>query len=242
MSEFTGLRALVTGAGGGLGQVLARTLLEAGAQVALHYHSSRPGAEELQERYPKARAFAADFSSFSLGEWKERVGDWLGGLDLLIHNAAHIENVPLDQLHEGNFAQAYAVNSTTPLLLTQAFLGDLSRSSCPKVLGLSTVGVKYGGSSRRLPYLVSKQALEAGLLALAKHHAQNGILINVLRCGLTDTRAHGRLQRSDLERRIEKVPLGRMAQPEEIVDTALHLLHPRTRFITGTIVEVSGGE
>ncbi len=242
MKTFAGLRALVTGAGGGLGKALAEALLEQNVKVAVHYHQSRSGAEDLAARFPLARAFAWDFLEPPRPDWLEEVRDWLGGLDLLVHNAAHIQNIPLGQLDTTAFSQAHQVNSVAPVLLTQAFREELCRSASPRVLGISTVGVKYGGSSRRLPYMVSKQAMEAGLLALAKHYAEDGILINVLRCGLTDTRAHQRLQREALERRIEKVPLKRMAKPDEIVHTALHLLHPQTRFMTGSIVEVSGGE
>ena len=91
-------------------------------------------------------------------------------------------------------------------------------------------------------YMASKAALEAGTLALAKHAANSGVLVNIVRAGVTKTFAHQRIGRDDLSARESLIPLGRAADPSEIAEVVAFLVSPLNTYMTGAIVPVAGGE
>ncbi|MCB1306188.1 MAG: SDR family oxidoreductase, partial [Leptospiraceae bacterium] len=102
-------------------------------------------------------------------------------------------------------------------------------------------GVKFAGSSHSTIYSASKRALEGFAMSLSRQGAAKGILSNVIRVGVTDTRIH-RVPGKVMEARKEMIPLKRMASPDEIAGATMFLLGPDAAFITGAIIPVSGGE
>ena len=118
----------------------------------------------------------------------------------------------------------------------------MSKQKSGRIINVSSIGVKFGGSPNTVHYSASKAALEALTRSFSKIGAPDNVLVNAIRAGVTDTPIHSKLGRKDLSRRSGMIPLGRMADPEEISQAVLFLASDQSSYITGSIIPVSGGE
>jgi 3-oxoacyl-[acyl-carrier protein] reductase len=247
VSDLFSLRnkvALVTGAGKGIGHVISKVFLDAGAHVAIHYRSSNRGAESLVSAYgnERCRTFKADFEEPSAPEQLfNAVWNWRKRIDILVNCAALIEAVPLEQLQEDHLIRTFRVNSVAPFLLSKQVLVEMRRAKSGHIVSISSIGVKFAGSPRTAHYMISKAALEAGTLALAKAFAAEGVMINVVRAGVTLTPEYVSLGR-DIAARESLIPMKRAASPDEIAKAVLFLVSPLNTYITGAVIPVAGGE
>ncbi|MEE3229326.1 MAG: SDR family oxidoreductase [Chloroflexota bacterium] len=244
--SLTGKTALVTGAGGGIGSAIVERLIKAGASVALHYHTSEERVLQLQKLYGDNICYLtrADFADTqSVQEVLDDVWSWKQKIDILINNAALIESVEsIDNISEQDLIKAMQVNFIAPFLLAKKVLQKMNHEGYGRITSISSIAVKYAGSPQMAHYMASKAALEAGMLALAKHAATSGVLVNVVRAGVTKTDAHQRIGRDDLSARESLIPIGRAADPSEIAEVVAFLVSPLNTYMTGAIVPVAGGE
>lgn len=238
--------ALVTGAGSGIGKAIAERLLTAGAKVALHYRSSLEGVQQLATKYGEERCYViqADFATpSSAQELFAAVWAWQQQLDILVNNAALVTLVAsVEAINESDLIEMMQINFVAPFILGKLALSKMRQKRSGRIVSISSIGVKYGGSPQTAHYMASKTALEAGTLALAKSGTPDGVLVNVIRAGVTRTSVHKRLKRNDLTKREALIPLGRAAEPSEIAEAVLFLVSPQNTYISGTILPVAGGE
>ena len=119
----------------------------------------------------------------------------------------------------------------------------MKKSSGGKIINISSIAAKYGGSTRSLHYGASKAALEAVTIGLARAGAPHNILVNAVRGGYIDTPAQHRLSsQKDLAERVKRIPLQRAGQPEDIASMVVFLASGAGDFITGEIMSVTGGD
>ena len=111
-----------------------------------------------------------------------------------------------------------------------------------RIVNVSSVSVSHGGASKTIDYTFSKAALESMTWTLSKSLAPRNVLVNAIRVGVTDTKIHQLNPTKTLEDRIRTIPIGRMADPGEIAETILFLCSDRASFISGTVLEATGGE
>lgn len=111
-----------------------------------------------------------------------------------------------------------------------------------KIINISSVSAKYGGSPQTLHYGAAKAALDATTVGLARAGAPYNILVNSVRGGLVDTPFHHKIGRSSLEDRIKLTPLKRAGQPIDIARMVLFLASSAGDYITGEIFTVAGGD
>ena len=239
---------LITGASSGIGAATAELLAAEGAVVGVHYHRRKSDAQKLIEKIRltggRAEGFEADLLSRKdrarvVPEAVER----FGGLDGLVNNAgAVIGAVPFLELDEEAWSKTFVLNAESPFFLAQAAFRHMQKSGGGKIINISSVGVKFGGSPRTLHYSAAKMALEGISAGLAKAGAPNQILVNAIRPGVIDTPFHARKSELEWDARVRLVPLKRPGLPLDIARMVLFLLSPAGDFITGQVFSVSGGE
>jgi 3-oxoacyl-[acyl-carrier protein] reductase len=167
----------------------------------------------------------------------------LGGLDGLVNNAgAVIGAVSFLELDEEAWAKTFVLNAESPFFLAQAAFRHMQKIGGGKIINISSVGVKFGGSATTLHYSSAKMALEGISAGLAKAGAPSNILVNAIRPGVIDTPFHREKSGQDWDARVSLIPLRRPGLPLDIARMILFLLSPAGDFITGQILSVSGGE
>jgi NAD(P)-dependent dehydrogenase (short-subunit alcohol dehydrogenase family) len=134
------------------------------------------------------------------------------------------------------------LNAQAPFFLAQGAFRFMKNNGGGKIINISSISAKYGGSDRTLHYGASKAALEAINRGLAKAGAPHNILVNAIRAGFIDTPMHKKLGRTNLEKRIHAIPLKKPGKAEDIARMALFLASEGGDFITGETFTVAGGD
>jgi len=234
--------ALVTGANSGIGYVTVRIFLTNGYRVFAHYNSNQKELKFIEN--DNLFLLKADFSK--LDETEELFNQVLmktDRIDVLVNNAGLYHSVDdFSELNLEIFDKVLNVNLKSPFLLSKRFIELMKKFNRGKIINISSIGVKYGGSPNSMPYTISKSALETMTLSFSKEGAKYNILVNALRVGVTNTNIHNNSKGKSMKNRIEMIPLKRMAEANEIAEYILFLASEKSNFTTGSIITVAGGE
>jgi pteridine reductase len=238
--SLTGRAALVTGGGTRVGAAIARALLAAGADLAIHYASNEAGARAIVDEAGRlgrrATLLQADLTDREgIAALAQRALDGSSGrLDLLVHNAANFERIEPAALSAEAWDRAMALNATAPYLLTLA-LAPALRASRGAVVAIACTSAERPWKNY-LPYSVSKAALAhlvRGLaLGLAPEVRVNGVAPGTV----LPPPSYGEAQ---LARIRERIPLQRVGEAGDIARAVVFLAE--NDFITGQILAVDGG-
>ena len=234
--------AVVTGAGKGIGRVIAQRLLSEGATVALLDYDEAlvtNTARELDPTGEKAFAFKCDVSS------EENVKDTFtqiyarfGRVDILVNNAGIIRDAifhkmtpaQMHQVMDVNFFGAYnCIAQVTPHMREQCY---------GKIVNISSTS-SYGNPGQA-NYAASKAAIEGMTRTLAKEFARKNITVNAVLPGIIDTEMMRSIPADQLERVIAGTPMKRMGQPEEIAALVAFLSSDESSYVSGTCIICSG--
>lgn len=249
--ELRGKRVLITGATGGIGTAISRAFAEKGALIGVHYHSKKTPAEllcgEIVSRGGQAESFCADLLDCSAPRLLLKAfTDRFGGIDVLINNAgAGFVYANFVDFDPDSWRKTFDLNVRAPFYLIGAAFQHMQESSGGRVVNISSVNVKYGGSGKSMPYCASKAALDTLTVGFARAGAAHSILVNSIRCGLIETPMREHIvgySEEQYQRRMELVPLKRAGNPDDIARMAVYLAGRGGNFITGEILTVAGGD
>jgi len=236
--------ALVTGATGGIGSAITRTLARAGADVVIGFNRAKDAAGELLSTLPAGRhiAAAADVTdSASLAGLAGRIETDLGRLDILVNCAGTTRFVPhadLDALDDALIDRVMAVNVRGVIAATRAMRPLLDRSDAAVIVNISSIAAVTAMGSN-IAYCASKAAVDNLTKSLARALAPKIRVVSVSP-GLVDTEFVKGLDQSWRDAQARQTPLGRLGAPEEVADAVLAAV-AALRFTTGAVISVDGG-
>lgn len=249
MNSLKGKRALVTGAGQGLGEAITRHLLDAGADVAIHYRSSAAGAQALKELAQRlgrrAEMFQADLTDEAAAtRLVAEAVRFLGGLDVLVNNAGDLlQRRSLEQLDPEFLSRTLAVNLGSMVWVTRAAVPELAKAGGASIVNLSSLAGRKGGHPGSLAYATAKGAVLTWTRALAAELADRGIRVNAVAPGfILGTRFHATHTSEESARQtIAQIPLRRAGTPDDVARAVVFLASEYNGFITGATLDVNGG-
>ena len=232
--------ALITGGSRGIGSELVRHFARNGYSVAFTYKSSAKEAEalSLETGALAIKADSANESEVSLAV--ARTIETLGGIDCLINNAAIssfslFTDITLDEWNE-----MVAVNLTGAFLYSKLTIPDMLKRKTGRIINITSM---WGlvGSSCEVHYSATKAALIGMTKALAKELGPSGITVNAIAPGVINTEMNSKLSDEDVEALVNDTPLMRIGEPSDVAATAYFLATEGASFITGEVINVSGG-
>ncbi|QIN80888.1 glucose 1-dehydrogenase [Rubrobacter marinus] len=245
---FSGEVAWVTGSSKGIGRAVAIGLAEHGCDVAVHYNRGESEAREVVERIEAtgraAIAVRGDVSdSGDVGRMVGEIEERFGRLDVLVNNAgSFVERRSFEQMTEDLWDRVMAVNLKSVYLCSQAVLPMMKRQGAGKIINISSMAARTGGSSSSIAYSAAKGGVSTLTRGMAKDLGPKGIRVNAVAPGRIDTPLHEEF--TPAERREEAaqgIPLKREGTPEEIVGAVLFLASPHASYVLGEVIEVNGG-
>jgi len=242
---------IVTGGARGIGAATARLAAARGYAVGINYRQNRDAAEKVVREIASAGgrgvAVQADIGSEAgVLALFEQVDSLLGKVRALVNNAATLEpQMRLDAMEASRIGRVFAVNVFGSMICAREAVKRMSTRHGGQgggIVNVSSGAAKYGSPDEYVDYAASKGAIETFTVGLAKEVAQESIRVNAVRPGHIYTELHaqgGEPQRVDRVKAM--VPMKRGGQPEEVAHAILWLLSEEASYVTGTIVDVSGG-
>ena len=245
--SLEGRRALVTGAGRGIGRAVAEALAGAGAEVLVHYHSSKDGALEtvgaIERAGGKAWAEQADLTK------SENVRDFFGAvrkrwnsLDILVNNTGDlVKRSKLADFTDELLEQVLRVNIHSAVYTTREALPLLRAGKSPSIVNLSSVAAHNGGNNGASVYGGAKAMIHTMTRGLAKELAPE-IRVNAISPGVALTDFHKRFSTPEgLAQIAQTTPLKRLGQADDHGAAVVFLCSKGASFITGEVIEINGG-
>lgn len=239
--SLAGKSALVTGAGTGIGKGIAIELASRGAKVAIHYNSSDAGALDTQHRIEElggqCLTVQADVAD---GEQIIRMVDTsvseLGGIDILINNAALQLNIQWFEYTEEQYDRVMNINLKGYWQCIQAVIPYMKERNFGRIINISSVHGKRPTDFDAV-YCMSKGGIKMLGRESAIELARYGITVNTIAPGAVDV---GKFKASHREPNPKKFPLGRVGLPADVASLACYIASDETSFMTGSTIRLDG--
>lgn len=246
MGLLTGKTALITGALGTIGKALVMRYCEEGAKVIA---SDRPDMENVDETLRKlgddVRYFGCDLNDLAgTEEAVSALAEEVGGIDILVNNAAFVVNKPHEQFSIEEYEKEVRINSSAAFVLSRACSKHMKQKKSGRIINLTSLTLT-GHWEGFVPYVASKGAMYGLVKAMARELGHHGINVNGISPGAVVSEAEWRhfgdkreeyhqwiLERQSLKRRIE---------PVDIANLAIFLSSPQADLITGQNIHCDGG-
>lgn len=212
---------LITGGSRGIGKAIIKQLKSEGYKII------NPNSRELD------LSDNASVKSFIKKNKSLRI-------DILINNAGINNPQWINELEDKNLEQTLKINLISPIKLIKAFVPNMIKGKWGRIINISSIfGVVARG--KQVPYVASKHALNGVTKTLALELGKNNILVNSICPGFTNTDLIKKNPPEKIAELVKDIPLGRLAEPEEIANLVSFLVSPKNSYITGSIIVIDGG-
>ena len=241
MFDLTGKTALVTGATGGIGEAIARTLHARGATVTLsgtRQEKLDALASDLGERVHVA---AANLSSREAVDGLVPAAEAaMGGLDILVNNAGITRDNIFMRMKDEEWDQVLEVNLTSVFRITRAAIKGMMKRRYGRIIGITSI-VGVTGNPGQVNYSAAKAGLIGMSKSLAREVASRNITVNTIAPGFIATAMTDELNEKQREAILQTIPAGRLGTGDEIASAALYLASTEAGYVTGQTIHVNGG-
>ena len=249
MFDLSGMTALVTGASGGIGSAIARTLAGQGARLALSGSNPaklRAFREELNADYPHERSgdhveITCDLSNTAqVEELVPAALDTFGGLDILVNNAGITRDNLAMRMKDEEWADVIRINLEAAFRLMRAASRPMMKARFGRMIAVTSV-VGATGNPGQANYAAAKAGLVGMSKSLAQELAGRGITVNCVAPGFIRTAMTDVLPDAQKEALNGRIPMGRMGEGQDIGAAVAFLASKEAGYITGQTVHVNGG-
>ena len=237
--------AVVTGGTNGIGRSIAMKLSQAGVKVAIvgrNEERAREVVREIEEDGGIGQAFLGDIADENcceklLGEIKNTFGK----IDILVNCAGILSSSSISEVTRNEWDSILATNLSGAFFMIQKALPYLKESTSGRIVNIASNAGRMGGYENSQSYTASKGGMIAITMGIARQLASDGITVNVVCPGTTETEMTKLYDKATKERLCSRIPMGRLARPEEVAAAVCFFASEEASYITGAILDVNGG-
>jgi len=241
MFDLSGKSALVTGASGGIGGAIARALHGQGAAVAVS-GTRREALDALAaDLGPRIHVLPANLADKAdIETLVPRAEAAMGGLDILVNNAAITRDNIFIRLKDEDWDQVIAVDLTAGFRLARAAVRGMMRRRYGRIIGITSI-VGVVGNAGQANYAAAKAGMIGMTKSLAHEVASRNVTVNCIAPGFIETPMTAALNEKQRDAILGTVPAGRLGTPEEVAAAAVFLASAESAYVTGHTFHVNGG-
>ena len=241
MFNLKGKKALVTGASGGIGGEIAKTLNEAGAEVAI----SGTRLESLQVLSAllddNTQIFPCNLSDpIAIEDLLRDASEKMDGIDILVNNAGITRDNLFMRMSDEEWQTVLDINLTATMKLCKGVMRGMMKNRWGRIINISSV-VGSTGNPGQANYAASKAGMVGMSKSLALEVASRGITVNIIAPGFIETPMTDKLNEDQKTNILTQVPVGRMGTATEIASAALYLASSEASYLTGATLHINGG-
>lgn len=244
--SLAGKNVLLTGAGGAIGTVLAHSMAQAGANVGLVDVSEEklaPVAELVEGVGRTAYSFAADLADVqACREFVARASTAMGSIDVLVNCAGINRRKPIDDVSADDFDAIVAVNMRAVFFISQAVHPIMRAQGGGVIVNISSLSARYSYDTISV-YAATKAAVTSMTRSFAHEWVKDNIRVNCIEPAVVQTEFTKPLWGEEHRWKYfsERMPIGRLAKPEELVGAVLYLASDASSYTTGQAITIEGG-
>ncbi len=236
--------ALITGGGSGLGLAMARALAAAGSRVVLTGRREELLKKAAEEIGPRAQFMVHDVNRLSeAGRLVESAAERFGPVTILINNAGvHLKKAAIDTTEE-EFMKVLTTHVLGAHALSRAVAPEMMRRGSGTILFIASMASLFG-LPKVVAYSAAKSAYLGMVRALATELSPHGVRVNAIAPGFIETDMSRKALDGDPDRKqrvLNRTPMGRLGDPDDVGMAAVYLCSPAARFVTGVVLPVDGG-
>lgn len=246
--NLKGKVAIVTGGGSGLGAAVSEVLSSEGVNVVVNDIANEEKVtnfvDELNRKYEtNSIAIFGDVSkSKDIKRIVDNTIDKYGHLDILVNNAGIWPQAYVKDMEEEEWKKTLDINLTGPFLFCKKVVNYwLDNNIKGKIINITSQAAFHGSTSGHAHYAASKGGLVTFTISLAREVAPNGINVNAVAPGMMRTSMNKEALKEREEEYLERIPLGRIADPKEVANVVVFLSSDKSDYITGSTLDVTGG-
>ena len=237
--------ALITGGSRGIGRVIALTLAGAGYDIAFCYTSNEEAAKEtaaeIEKTGVKALPIKTDVSNEAdVTAMVQAAKDTLGPIDVLVNNAGITRDGLLLRMSDKDISDVLNTNLKSAFYTTKAVLRDMMKNRRGKIINITSI-VGITGNAGQSNYAASKAGLIGFTKSVADEYGSKGICVNAVAPGFIETEMTDKLPEEVKAAYLERIGLKRFGTPEDVANVVKFLASPDSDYITGQVIEVTGG-
>ena len=245
--DIKGKNALITGGSRGVGRATAIALAKEGVNIVINYNSSEDEAKTVIEEAKKygvnAIAIKANLgNSDECTMLMEEAEKGLGNIDILINNAGiwpknWVTDIPIEEWNK-----TIDVNLTSVFLMSQYFVkSNLSKNRKGRILNITSQAAFNGSTTGHAHYAASKSGVVALTVSMAREVSKHGINVNAVALGIVETDMVKESLEEKRDYYMNRIPIGRVAKPEDIANICLFMVSEPSSYITGATIDATGG-
>jgi 3-oxoacyl-[acyl-carrier protein] reductase len=241
MFDLTGKSALITGASGGIGGGIARALHAQGATVALTGRNADSLASLAGDLGERTHVIVADLAdTASVNTLIEEAGQKLDGINILVNNAGLTRDGLMLRMKDEDWDTVLDVNLTAGFKLARAVLRTMMKARWGRIINITSI-VGQTGNPGQVNYVASKAGMTGFTKALAAEVASRYITVNCVAPGFITTAMTDLLTDEEKAQTLEKIPVSRFGNPEDVASAVVFLASDEAAYVTGQTLHVNGG-
>lgn len=240
--------AIVTGGATGLGKEFVLSLAREGVNICFTYMRDEERPEQLIATVKSSASVEIIAVKTDLSDEHSRENlfatclERLGNADILVNNAGIWLSGYVTEITQQEWDSVMNVNLKAVFHLSQLFVSHcLAKDQAGSILNITSQAAFHGSTTGHAHYAASKAGLVAFSISLAREVAKQKINVNNIAVGIMDTAMIRKNIEQNPDYYVSRIPVGRVAQPHEIADIGVFMVSPKTRYMTGATLDVTGG-